>query len=132
MARILVNYIYNKSKDEFKILEADCVYADQKVAVLETEEKINRPLVVPIKNQATVVDRDRYEAINKKFYLVADEKGNIFENENGAEVWLPKDTDLSKLRLINGQLVMVENEEKKEEEPIKEKKPKKPKVNKEA
>lgn len=130
MARILVNWIYNKSKDEYKILEPDCVYADQKVAVLETEEKIDRPLVVPIRNNMTVVDRDRYEAIHKKFYLLADEKGNVFEDASGKEVWLPKDTDISKLRIINGQLVMIPDEEKLEQK--KEIKPRKPKVNKEA
>lgn len=116
MARILVNYIYNKAKDEYKILEQDCVYADQKVAVLETEEEIKRPLVVPIRGVFTVVDRDRYEAVNKKFYLFADKEGNVMEGPNGAEIWLPKDTDVSKLRFINGQLVMIADEPEKEQE----------------
>ena len=117
MARILVNYIYNKQKDEFKILDGDCVYADQKVAILETEEIINKPLVVPFNNVATVVDRERYEQVHKRFYLVANEKGEVKEDRNGTEIWLPKDTDISKLRLVNGRLVMVEEpkEEKKEQ-----------------
>ena len=115
MARILVNYIYNKAKDEFKVLEPDCVYADQKVAVLETEDIINKPLVVPIQNVFTVVDREQYELAHKKFRLVADDKGNVSEHPGGAEVWLPKDTDVSKLKVINGQLVKVEDEPKQEE-----------------
>lgn len=111
MARILVNYTYNKTKDEFKIIESDTVYADMKVAVLETEDDIRIPLVVPVQNMMTVVDKERYEQVNKKFYLVADEKGIVSENPQGAEIWLPKDTDISKLRFINGRLVMVQDEE---------------------
>lgn len=118
MAKILVNFIYNKAKDEYKVLEPDCVYAEQKVAVLETEDDIKTPLVVPINNVLTVVDRERYEAIHKKFHLIADEKGNVSEHPNGAEVWLPKDTDIKKLKVIKGQLVKVE-EPKEEEKPKK-------------
>ena len=124
MAKILVNFIYNKAKDEYKVLEPDCVYADQKVAVLETEEIINKPLVVPMNNIMVVVDKEKYEAIHKKFHLIADEKGNVSEHPNGVEVWLPKDTDVSKLKVINGQLVKVEGEPK-QEEPKKEEKTKK-------
>ena len=113
MARILVNYTYNKSKDEFKILESDCVYADMKIAVLETEEDIKRPLVVPIKDVLTVVDRDMYEKYHKKFRLISDDKGNISEDPNGAEIWLPKDTDISKLKYVQGRLVMLQEEKPK-------------------
>ena len=125
MARVLVNFIYNKAKDEYKVLDQGCVYADQKVAVLETEELINEPLVVPINGAMTVVDRKRYETLHKKFHLVADKDGNISENENGAEIWLPKDTDISKLRFINNQLVKVEDEPQQEEPKLKKPKEKK-------
>lgn len=131
MARILVNFIYNKQKDEFKVLEPDCVYADQKVAVLETEDIINKPLIVPVRNVLTVVDRESYEKVHKKFYLIADDKGNVIEHPNGAEIWLPKDTDVSKLRFINNQLVKVEDEPK-PEEPKQEEKPKTKKESKKA
>ena len=59
MARVLVNYIYNKAKDEFKILSQDCVFADQGIAVLDTEDEIKTPLVVPIRGAMTVVDKDK-------------------------------------------------------------------------
>lgn len=117
MARILVNYTYNKSKDEFKILQGENVFADMKVAVLETEEDVHIPLVVPIKNVLTVVDREKYEQIHKRFYLIADAQGNVSENPEGAEIWLPKDTNISKLKYLNGQLVMVQDEPKQAEEP---------------
>lgn len=116
MARILVNYIYNKAKDEYRILDSGCVYADQKVAVLETEQEIKRPLVVSVKNMMTVIDRDEFEKNHRRFYLLSDEKGNVMEGPNGAEVWLPKDTDVSKLRFINGQLVMVADEPQEKEQ----------------
>lgn len=119
MAKILINYVYNKTTDKYEIQKLPYVFADMKVAVLETEEEINEPLVVPINNILTVVDRAKYQSINKKFYLVADEKGNISEQKGGAEIWLPKDTDLSKLKYINGRLVLIESEEEKEEKPKK-------------
>lgn len=122
MARILVNYIYNKEKDEFKVLPPDCVFADQKVAVLETEDSIKRPLVVPINGVLTVVDRERYEQINRKFRLAADKDGKVKEDPHGVEVWLPRDTDVSKLKVVNGQLVKVDDDQ---EKPQKEEKPKK-------
>lgn len=124
MARILVNYIYNKEKDEFKILNSETIFADMKVAVLETEDEIQTPLIVPIKGVATVVDRKEYELVHKRFYLSADEKGNVMENPKGTEVWLPKDTDISQLKYINGNLVKVEKPTKPEIEQNKKSKPK--------
>ena len=118
MAKILVNFIYNKTTDKYEIPKLPYVFKDMGVAVLETEDDIKTPLVVPINNVLTVVDRERYEAIHKKFHLIADEKGNVSEHPNGAEFWLPKNTDISKLKVIKGQLVMVE-------EPVKEEKQKK-------
>lgn len=122
MARILVNYIYSRSKDEYKILDPECVYADQPYADLETEENIERPLVVPIKGRPTVVDRDKYESIHRIFSLIADEEGNVREDPNGTKIWLPKDTNVDRLKLINGQLVMIPEEAEPQPEPEQEKK----------
>lgn len=130
MARILVNYTYNKAKDEYKILDYSCgVFENMKIAVLDTEDDIKIPIVVPINNTMTVVDKERYEIVHKRFYLVSDEHGKISEHPNGHPVWLPKDTDVSKLRVINGQIVMIEEEPAKEtdekiveESPVEEKK----------
>jgi hypothetical protein len=82
-----------------------------KVAVLETEAPIRIPLVVPIKGILTVVDRQSYEQYNKKYYLSSDKDGNVFEDPNGNEIWLPKNTDISKLKVVNNQLVFVENDD---------------------
>ena len=115
MAKILVNYIHNKSKDEYEILnDSKYVFADMPIAAFNTEDDIVIPLVVPIQGIMTVVDRRRYELSNKKFKLIADENGIVSEHENGVEIWLPKNTDISKLRYINNQLVMVEAEQPKE------------------
>ncbi len=143
MARILVNYTYNKAKDEYKILDYTCgVLADMKVAILELEEDINEPLVVPINDMMTVVDRASYELTHRKFCLVADETGDVIEHPKGKVFWFPKDTDVSKLRLINGRIVMVEEDpvEETDEHPIEEHpvepkkvtKPRKPKIKTEA
>lgn len=118
MAKVLVNWIYDKSKDEYKILNNFYVYADQKVAVLETEEDIDIPLIVPINGALTVVDRTKYEEKNKKFFIATDKSGNVFENPKGVGIWLPKDTDISQLKVINGQLVKVETQQEEPKEDI--------------
>lgn len=115
MSKILVNYNYNKSKDKYTLLDSGVVFADLPVAVLESEQEIVEPLIVPIKNVMTVVEKEPYIAIHKKFKLALDDKGNVVENENGMEVWLPRKTDVSKLAYINGQLVMREEETVSEE-----------------
>lgn len=113
MARVLVNYTYNKSKDEYKIMDYSCgVFADMDVAVLETNNDIKEPLVVPIQGVMTVVDRKSYEEIHKRFVFSIDEYGKVEENDQGnVEAWLPKDTDVSKLRYMNGQLVLIKEEQ---------------------
>lgn len=118
MARVLRNWFYDRKKDEYRVSEQDVVYADQKVAILETEEEIGRPLVLLINNETVIIDRDSYEVNHKKFCLTQNEYGKAVESPNGDEYWLPKDTDVSKLRFINGQLVMVDDEPK--EKPKKE------------
>lgn len=117
MSLIYVNYIYHASRDDYEIIDKGPVLATVKTAILDTEKIIRRPLVVPIDGQDTVVDRFEYEAVHKKFRLSVDDKGFVKEDPNGQYTsWLPKDTDVSKLRVLNGQLVMVE-EEATEEEP---------------
>lgn len=131
MAKILVNYIHNANTHKDEILEGKHVFADQKVAVLDTEMVIREPLVVPMKDNrtgamvSTVVDRGAYSVNNKLFIINADKDGVVYESEVGAEVWLPKDTDVSKLRFKDGRLVMIEEEPKKEETKPVEKKTKK-------
>lgn len=113
MARVLVNYTYNKSKDEYKIMDYSCgVFADIEVAVLDTNLDIKEPLVVPIQGVMTVVDRKSYEEIHKRFVFSVNEHGKVEENEKGdIVVWLPKNTDVSKLRVVNNQLVLIKEEQ---------------------
>ena len=117
MARIIVNYIYHNDKDEFEILKGSYVFADVNVAILDTNLQIKKPLVVSIQGNPTIVDKDTYEATNKKFRLAVNDKGKVVESDKGMEVYLPKDTDIKTLRYINGQIVKVdkENTTKKEE-----------------
>lgn len=129
--RILVNYNYDRSEDKYEILKGKYVLADLKTAILDTEMEINEPLVVPIRGIATVVDRASYEAVNRIFKLATDDKGNVVEHEKGQPIWLPKDTDLSKLCVINGQLALKEvKENENEKEPAKKETKPRPKPNK--
>ena len=128
MAKILVNYIHDKSKDEYEILTgAKYVFATEPVAVLNTDLTIKTPLVVQIQGVMQVVDRESFESINKIFKLVSDENGIVKEDPSGVPVWLPKNTDISKLRYINGEIVLIDEEPKNEEQetPVEQKKNKK-------
>jgi hypothetical protein len=124
MSKILVNYNYNKSKDKYTLLDSGVVFADLPVAVLESEQEIIEPLIVPIKGTMTVVEKEPYTTIHKKFKLALDNKGNVVESENGMEIWLPRKTDISKLAYINGQLVMKEETISEETEVEEKSKPK--------
>ena len=125
--RKLVNYTYDRRKDKYTLLEANFVLADEPNAVLDTNLDIDEPLIVPSVNRfgtvvPTVVDRKTYEERHKKFrFNQVDESGKLEESVNGSiEVYLPRDTDVSKLRHINGQVVLIEEEENedKNEKPI--------------
>ena len=72
---------------------------------------------LPINKVATVVDKKEFLSTHKKFKLAVSGE-LIVEDENGADVYLPIDTDISKLRYINNQIVMLDEnqvEEVKEE-----------------
>ena len=109
MTKILVNYVYNKNNDTYSLVNSDFVFVDLPIAVMDINADYKSILVVPINGQNTVVDKDEYLSKNKLFKLVADKDGNIREDQNGVPTYLPKDTDLTKLMYINGQLVLVED-----------------------
>lgn len=108
MPKILVNFKYNKKKDEYSLLNSDVVYADMPIALMELGAEFEEVLIVPISGQATVVEKSEFLAKNKQFFLVADGEMILENKEQGKAVWLPKDTDISQLRYINGQIVKVE------------------------
>ena len=115
MARIYVNFKYDEETDSYSYEKyGNYVFADQPVAVLNLGDIIDTPLVVPMKGILTIVDRKKYEKFNRLFrYDVKDEKsGEIVENSaNGRFAqWIPKNTDTSRLRQINGQLALMEEE----------------------
>lgn len=110
MPKILVNYKYNKKTDTYTLLNNDIVYADMPVAVMDLKDEFDEILVVPINGKNTVVDKEEYLKVHKQFKLKAIEDGVVIEDQNGTPVWLPKDTDITKLRFINGRLVLVSEE----------------------
>lgn len=117
MPKILVNYKLDKKTNTYKVLENDVVYADMPIAVMDMYAEYDDILVVPINNMMTVVDKVEYLKANKQFRLTANEDGSVVEdNEKGTPIWLPRNTDLSKLKVVNGQLVLVEPKEEKEGE----------------
>lgn len=116
MPKILVNFKYNKKKDEYSLFDTDVVYADMPIALMELGAEYEEVLIVPINGQATVVEKGEFLARNKQFHLVADGEMIVEDKERGTPVWLPKDTNLTELRYINGQILKVENKTEVEEE----------------
>lgn len=112
MSKILINYNYNKAKDQYILLDSGVVFADLPVAVMDSEVIIKEPLIVPINGTNTVVEKAAYTSVNKKFRLALDKDGKVVESPEGSEIWLPKDTDVSRLEYVNGQLLLREEQEK--------------------
>ena len=117
MPKILVNYVYNKKEDKYTLPNYDVVFADMPLAIMDMGAEYDEILVVPVNNAKVVVDKKEFLKVNKAFYLVADGELVKEDKKNGSLVYLPKDTDISKLRYIQNQLVMVEDaiEEKEEQ-----------------
>ena len=115
MPRILINYKYNKKTDTYTLLSNEYVFADMPVAEMEMQADYDDILVVPINNRMTVVDKSEYMKTNKQFSLAVNPDGTVREDQNGQLVWLPKNTDISKLRFFNGQLVLVSDKETEKE-----------------
>ena len=65
MSKILVNYNYNKKKDQYTILDNEYVFADLPVAVLESEDEIVEPFIVTENGLWTVVEKQQYLSSHK-------------------------------------------------------------------
>jgi hypothetical protein len=111
MPKILVNYIYNKKTNKYALMDTGYVFADMPIAVMEIEAEYGEIMVVPLDGKNTVVDKQAFLSVHKQFRLVAKEDGSVEEHEQGTPIWLPKDTDVTRLRYLNGKIVMIEFEE---------------------
>lgn len=114
--KIYVNWSYNANADKFSILQLPYVMAGEKVAILDTELKINEPLVVEDDyGNCYVFDRKTYEETHRKFFLRINKDGTLVEAKPGEEYhlfrWYTKDTDVSKLRYNGREVIMVDTEE---------------------
>lgn len=118
--KIFVNYYYDGNAKKFNIAKfGNIVLATEKFAILDTEIEIREPLVVPTNGFDIVVDKENFEKKNKLFFFFINEDGTVKEVEGEGETyhyskWLPKDTDVSKLRYHPAlkDVVMVDDEQK--------------------
>ena len=108
MPKILVNYIYNKEKDNFTIIEDSVVYADMPVAIKERFSKFEENYVVPINGKNIVVDKNEFFSINRLYKLKLVEENKVEESEDGEiKVYLPKTGfNVSDLRYLNGKIYL--------------------------
>ncbi len=112
MPKILVNVKYNKKNNEWSVLPFENgVFADMPIALMDMGAEYDSIIVVPINKVNHVFDKEEFLSKNKFFSFVVDGE-NVREAVEGEEahlaMWLPIDTDISKLRYIQNQLVMVE------------------------
>ena len=116
MPKILLNY--KRLKDgSYKIYyDQQYVFADMPVCMADMDIEYEEPIVVNIKGQYLVVEKSEYEKVHKLFRFKIVDGDKVVEDKDGFEMYLPKDTDISKLRYINNQIVLIQEEEKKEEE----------------
>ena len=145
--RILVNYMYDAKTNRYEVIRNNVVLADQKWAVLETEAAVNEPLIVPVDLpmppygpggvEKRVVDRATWESQHKLFGLkVKDGIPNDSPEKELEETsprdpkavivkWLPKNTDVSKLVLLNNSILSLKEvqetptKDANEKEPVK-------------
>ena len=121
--KVYKNYFYDANSDSFQILNTPYVLATEPVAIIDTEVKVKIPLVIPTNIGNIVVDRETYEKTHKRFYFNIKEDMSVEEIKEGnfqIMKWLPKDTDISKLRFINGDICLVEKEPKEKRDRSKE------------
>lgn len=117
--KIFVNYFYDANADRFHILKSqNYVLATEDVAILDTNMVVKEPLVVPTDGPfPIIVDREPYEKNNRLFCLKINDDGTLTEVKEGkfnVKTWFSKDTDVSKLRFVNGQIIMIDDEKKEE------------------
>lgn len=108
MPKILLNY--KKLHDgSFKLYyNPTHVFADMPVCIADMDEEYIQPIVVNINNEAVVVEKEEYEKTHKLFKLKVDKNNFLVEDEDGFEIYLPIDTDITQLMYINGQIVKKE------------------------
>lgn len=115
--KYFVNYSYDAITNKFQLFNVGGkVIATEKFAIIDSEMRIKEPLIVPTDNVFDiVVDKETYEKDHRVFNLKMHDDGTFEETtEQEADVrrWFTKDTDVSKLRLINGKILMVETNER--------------------
>ena len=113
MPKILVNVKLNKKNGEWSVLPYERgVFADMPIALMDMDAEYDSVIVVPINKVNHVFDKEEFLSKNKMYNFVIE--GEIVreavegETENILSTFLPINTDISKLRYIQNQLVMVE------------------------
>ena len=118
MSKILVNYTYNKMKDQYKILDTEYVFSDLPIAVIESEDIINEPLLVNDNGVRMLVDKIEYTSTHTLFKLALDKDGKLVEDMNGVDFWAPMGTKFEDLEYTEqGQVVINKKPEVKKAEP---------------
>lgn len=103
MPKIIKNYIENDGN--FELLDEPVVYADMPIVIVDRFKKYKKLFVY--NNQA--FEYDEFHKVNKLYKLSVKETGEVFEDAKGQiAIYLPKDVDLSELRLTpDGQVVRI-------------------------
>jgi hypothetical protein len=122
MPKILLNFKVSKKTGQITLKYDEPVFADLPICVADYDVEYTTPVVVNIPNQIPVVmEKEHYDALVNKATLKEHEKLFVFKlNDDGTLVEdpegdikrvLPKDTDISKLKFVNGEVVWLDEKE---------------------
>ena len=110
MPKIIVNYI---TKDDKTKIHKSPVWADLPIAICNLYDEFKDPLIVPTGGIPLIVEKEEYLKTRRKFFLDVNEDGTVKEVDEQAArfvFYYPKDTDVSKLRYVNGNIIRINEE----------------------
>jgi hypothetical protein len=118
MPKILVNYRIKKD-NTLELKDYNCVFADMPMAIAEYDYHYDQPVLVNAGQKfPLVVEKEellkqlKVKENLKQFKFKVNPDQTVTETEENPDVTveLPKDTDVSKLRYINKQIVLFDEE----------------------
>ena len=114
--KIYKNFFYEANTDRYHIMNNPYVLATEPVAILDTNIKVEEPLVVEDDfGLCHIFDRKSYEETHRRFFLRVNEDGTLVEAKPGEKFhffkWHTKETDVSKLRFDGKRIFMIDTEE---------------------
>lgn len=122
MPKILLNFKVSKKTGQITLKYDEPVFADLPICVADYDVEYTAPVIVNIPDQIPIVmEKEHYNALvtnaslkehEKMFVFKLNDDGTLVEDPEGdIKRVLPKDTDISKLKFVNGEVVWLDEKE---------------------